>query len=78
VERSKIPLALLAADDVEVLNRAIEVSGKSHRKFATEVLGRDESTVRRWLAGKPIPGVVKSYLCRIILSQGEKPDAERT
>jgi hypothetical protein len=44
-------LALLRAD--------IQASGLSARKYAAEVLGRDERHVRRWLAEEwPIPEVV--------------------
>lgn len=77
MERSKIPAGLLGLPGAELLNRAIAASGKSHRAFAYHVLGRDESTVRRWLAGKPIPGVVRSYLCRVIMAC-ERANAEAT
>lgn len=42
--------------DSEKLRAVIEASGLSARRFADEVLLRDERTVRRWLAGdSPIP-----------------------
>lgn len=45
--------------DPELLIKAIEASGLSARRFAVEVLMRDERTIRRWLAGdSPIPEVV--------------------
>jgi hypothetical protein len=45
--------------DRTMLAEAIEASGLSARRFAVEVLIRDERTVRRWLAGdSPIPEVV--------------------
>lgn len=47
----------------EILRKAIEASGLSARRFATEILLRDERTVRRWLAGdSPIPEVVLRWL----------------
>jgi hypothetical protein len=47
----------------DLLRSAIEASGLSARRFATDVLLRDERTVRRWLAGdSPIPEVVISWL----------------
>jgi hypothetical protein len=53
----------MPAADIKTLQKAIEASGLSDRRFAKEVLIRDERTVRRWLAGKsPIPGVVLEFL----------------
>jgi Arc/MetJ family transcription regulator len=49
--------------DADLLRAAIEASGLSARRFAVEVLIRDERTVRRWLAGdSPIPAVVVAKL----------------
>ncbi len=49
--------------DADLLRRAIEASGLSARRFATEILLRDERTVRRWLAGdSPIPDAVMEFL----------------
>jgi ABC-type phosphate transport system auxiliary subunit len=49
----------------DLLRAAIEASGLSARRFAVEVLKRDERTVRRWLAGdSPIPKAVMDYLTR--------------
>lgn len=46
-----------------LLRAAIAASDLSARRYATEVLTRDERTVRRWLAGKsPIPQAVLRYL----------------
>lgn len=50
------------ASDNELLRAAIEASGLSARRFAREVLIRDERTVRRWLAGDAIPEVVVEKL----------------
>lgn len=53
----------MAASDKKLLQDAIEASGLSDRRFATEVLIRDERTVRRWLKGdSPIPAVVAEFL----------------
>lgn len=49
--------------DIELLKQAIDASGLSDRRFAVEVLIRDERTVRRWLAAEsPIPKVVRDFL----------------
>lgn len=49
--------------DKQLLRDAIEASGLPDRRFATEVLIRDERTVRRWLKGdRPIPEVVAEFL----------------
>jgi hypothetical protein len=49
--------------DVELLRERIAASGLSARKFARDVLLRDERTVRRWLAGEsPIPEPVIAFL----------------
>lgn len=46
--------------DSELLRAVIEASGLSARRFAVQVLVRDERTVRRWLAGdSPIPKAVR-------------------
>jgi hypothetical protein len=49
--------------DRDLLEKVIAASGLSARRFATEVLTRDERTIRRWLAGKsPIPKAVVDFL----------------
>ena len=49
--------------NVDLLRASIAASGLSARRYATEVLTRDERTVRRWLAGdSPIPAAVLRYL----------------
>lgn len=61
--------------DIELLERAIAKSGLSARRFAVEVLTRDERTIRRWLAGdRPIPQVVRKKLLELL---GEPPDPEQ-
>lgn len=45
--------------DRELLAAAIRAAGVSARRFAEDVVVRDERTVRRWTAGAiPIPAVV--------------------
>jgi hypothetical protein len=46
----------------DLLRRVIEVSGLSARRFATLIAWRDERTIRRWLAGEPVPAVVEARL----------------
>jgi hypothetical protein len=52
------------AEEIALLRaRRIEESGLSARRFAREVLRREERTVRRWLAGdSPIPRIVVEFL----------------
>lgn len=46
-----------------LLAQAIEASGRSARRFAAEVLGVDERTVRYWLAGdRTIPETTRRVL----------------
>lgn len=48
---------------IDLLRAAIDASGLSARRFAVEVLIRDERTIRRWLAGdSPIPATVIKWL----------------
>jgi len=50
-------------DPIDLLRAAIAASGLSARKYAVQVLLRDERTVRRWLAGdRPIPKVILDRL----------------
>lgn len=50
-------------DPSTLLRDAIAASGLSARRFAVDVLLRDERTVRRWLAGdSPIPAAVVRFL----------------
>lgn len=51
------------AEQIALLRSRIEASGLSVRRFAREVLLRDERTVQRWLAGdNPIPALVLAWL----------------
>lgn len=62
--------------DAELLRRAIEATGLSARRFAVEVLVRDERTVRRWLAGdSPIPHAVRDRLTAIVTPPAPAPTA---
>ena len=50
-------------DPRKLLRRAIKASGLSNRKYAEQVLTRDERTIRRWLSGKTaIPRAVIAKL----------------
>lgn len=50
-------------DPRTLLRRAIRRSGLSNRKYAEQVLTRDERTVRRWLSGKTsVPRAVVARL----------------
>lgn len=52
-----------SVSNADILRTAIEASGLSARRFAREVLVRDERTIRRWLAGdSPIPEAVVAFL----------------
>jgi hypothetical protein len=46
-----------------LLRKRIDESGLSHRRFARDVMIRDERTVRRWFSGDgPIPSRVMEWL----------------
>jgi len=45
-----------------LLKRRIREADMSTRRFAEDVMVRDERTVRRWLAGSTIPKVVQRWL----------------
>ena len=47
----------------ELLRRRIDESGLSARRFAVEVLKRDERAVRRWMAEQEnIPRIIAEFL----------------
>ena len=50
--------------DAKLLAKRIDASGLSQVRFALDVLAVDPSTVRRWLAGKPMPALVRDWLHR--------------
>jgi hypothetical protein len=55
--------SLSSKRSADLLRNAIDRSGLSARAFASDVLLRDERTVRRWLAGdSPIPAPVVRWL----------------
>jgi hypothetical protein len=56
-------------DDIELLTAAIQVSGLSARRFAMEVLGVDERSVRRWLAGDRELQATARVVCRAIIAR---------
>ena len=52
-------------EQLALLRDAISRSGLSARRYAAQVLLRDERTLRRWLAGKsPIPQAVLDFISR--------------
>jgi hypothetical protein len=54
--------------DVELLKACVAHSGLSVRRFALEVVGREDRTVRRWMAGQPIPKAAKAFLVTYLQS----------
>ena len=49
--------------DRKILEARITESGISAKKFASEVLKRDERTLRRWRSGEsPIPDLVRRFI----------------
>jgi hypothetical protein len=48
--------------DLELLKLAIAKSGLTIRRFASQVVAREDRTVRRWLAGQPIPKAARAWL----------------
>jgi hypothetical protein len=59
--------------DSELLRAAILKSGLTVNRFAAEIMSRDERTIRRWLAGQPIPQAAKQWLERYTQTQEMKP-----
>ncbi len=58
--------------DKELISAAIDASGLSVRRFATEILTRDPRTIWRWLAGdNPMPQAVRER-CADILKEAEQ------
>jgi DNA-binding transcriptional regulator YiaG len=53
--------------DAEIIRAAITATSSSARGFA-RVIGVDERSMRRWLAGDPVPGPVIA-LCRILAAR---------
>lgn len=66
----RCPMASEINANADLLRAAIEASGLSARRFATEILIRDERTVRRWLAGEEMPVVVREWLARHMIAKG--------
>jgi hypothetical protein len=54
-------------DDRDRLAAAIGATGMAHRRYAVDVLGVDERTVRRWLAAeRDVPGPVRVISAAIL------------
>lgn len=51
--------------NAELLRAVIALSGLSARRFAAEVMARDERTIRRWLAAEMMPETVAAWLMRV-------------
>jgi hypothetical protein len=60
-------------NDVELLRAAILKSGLSTSRFAETILARESRTVRRWLAGQPIPRQAKAFLEAYLQKRDRKP-----
>lgn len=52
--------------DAQLLSAAITASGLPARRFAVEVLGVEDRSVRRWLVGRDLPGTVRVVCAAII------------
>lgn len=52
-------------DPRAAVSAAVAASGLSVAEWARTVVGRDERTVRRWLAGQPIPAQVADWIGRL-------------
>jgi hypothetical protein len=57
-------------DPRTTLSALINDSGLTISAFARDVVGRDVRTVRRWLAGDPIPEAVAAWLNRATVDVG--------
>jgi DNA-binding transcriptional regulator YiaG len=67
----------MATDELDTTNRGptiapetiramIEETGLSQREWAQSVAGRSPRTIRKWLAGEPIPADASDWLQRIL------------
>lgn len=67
------------AEAIARLKRAIELSGLSDRRFAKEVLIRDERTIRRWIAGdRAIPQAVRDKVTQLLEAAPNAEGKERS
>ena len=57
--------------DRELIRAAIDASGLSARKFAVEVLVRNERTIRRYLSGEAAMSKVVRAKCEALTRPGE-------
>ena len=55
--------------DRELLVAAIKASGLSSVAFARDLMGRNDRTIRRWLAGAPIPPIAVRWLAAYLESK---------
>lgn len=58
-------------DDCELLAAAIKASGLSSGAFARDLMGRNDRTIRRWLAGAPIPPIAVRWLSAYLAARKE-------
>lgn len=64
---STLDIVSIEMRDVDLLSTAIGASDLSARRFAIEVLGVDDRSVRKWLNDRPLPGTVRIICAAIIL-----------
>jgi len=63
----------MTKSDPGLIRAAIDLSGLSARRFARDVLIRNERTIRRWLAGdSPIPAEARDWLTRYVARRRRK------
>jgi DNA-binding transcriptional regulator YiaG len=67
------PVRPTPTGDVALLREAIKMSKLSTSRFAETVLARESRTVRRWLAGQPIPRQAKAFLEAYLQKRVRKP-----
>jgi hypothetical protein len=60
-------------NDVELVKAAILKSELSIRQFSRRIVGREDRTVRRWLAGQPIPKAARAFLVAYLKKRVRKP-----
>jgi hypothetical protein len=62
-----------STNDRDLVARAVAASGLSIRQFALRIVGREPRTVRRWLAGQPIPKAARAFLEAYLKKRVRKP-----
>lgn len=63
-------------DYAALLRASIDRSGLSRRAYAETVLVRDERSLRRWVAGDPMPRSVRTFLERELRALASVPDLD--